>query len=177
MSDAGDKDGDDQAHGDPMRDTLARMYDAHGPWMYRYGLMLLADHGLAEDVVQQVFVKLVRRTGDPADIASPNGYLRRAVRNECYRLIARRQRTAGEVEQSRPVVESVSPGDQAESAEVLDAALRVLPAEQREVIHLKVYEDMTFAQIGELLSISPNTAASRYRYAIEKLQRLLEEDR
>ena len=175
MSGAGDKDGDDQARGDPMRDTLAKMYDAHGPWMYRYGLMLLADHGLAEDVVQQVFVKLVRRTDDPADIASPNGYLRRAVRNECYRLIAQRRRPTGPVEPERTVVESVGPGDQAESAELLDTALRALPAEQREVIHLKIYEDMTFAQIGELLNISPNTAASRYRYAIEKLQRLLDE--
>jgi RNA polymerase sigma-70 factor (ECF subfamily) len=52
--------------------------------------------------------------------------------------------------------------------------LRTLPPEQREVLHLKVYEQMTFAQIATALNIPPNTAASRYRYAMDKLRKALD---
>ena len=48
-----------------------------------------------------------------------------------------------------------------------------LPEEQRSVLHLKLWEDLTFSQIGETLEISPQTAASRYRYALDKLRDLL----
>jgi RNA polymerase sigma-70 factor (ECF subfamily) len=49
-----------------------------------------------------------------------------------------------------------------------------LPSEQSEVVILKHWEDLTFAEIAEVLGISQNTVASRYRYAMEKLQRALE---
>jgi len=54
--------------------------------------------------------------------------------------------------------------------EQLNAALNGLPVDQREVVVLKTYEDMTFKQIAKLLNISANTAASRYRYALEKMK-------
>ena len=53
------------------------------------------------------------------------------------------------------------------------AALAELPEEQRAVVHLKIWEDLTFAEIAEALGISANTAASRYRYALDKLEGLL----
>jgi RNA polymerase sigma-70 factor (ECF subfamily) len=55
----------------------------------------------------------------------------------------------------------------------IEAALRALPAEQREVVHLKIYDGMTFQAIADRLEIPLNTAASRYRYAIDKLRELL----
>lgn len=51
-----------------------------------------------------------------------------------------------------------------------------LPVEQREVIALKVWEEMTFAQIAAIVKASPNTVASRYRYGIEKLRGWLQEE-
>ena len=58
--------------------------------------------------------------------------------------------------------------------ERLERALRALPPEQREVIALKIDGELTFAQIARVLDISVNTAASRYRYALEKLRSTLE---
>ena len=52
-------------------------------------------------------------------------------------------------------------------------ALGALPVEQREVISLKIDGELTFAQIAKVLEVSPHTAASRYRYALEKLRRSL----
>ena len=53
------------------------------------------------------------------------------------------------------------------------SALTTLPPEQAEVVVLKIWEELTFAQIGHILDISPNTVASRYQYAIAKLTRRL----
>ena len=55
----------------------------------------------------------------------------------------------------------------------LAAALGELPADQRAVVHLKLWEGLTFEQIAELLGIPLNTAASRYRYGIDKLRERL----
>jgi RNA polymerase sigma-70 factor (ECF subfamily) len=55
----------------------------------------------------------------------------------------------------------------------LQAALASLPRPQREVIVMKIYRQKTFLEISRLLGISQNTAASRYRYGMEKLRTLL----
>ena len=52
----------------------------------------------------------------------------------------------------------------------LDSSLDTLPSEQKAVVLLKVWEEMTFAEIAQALDISANTAASRYRYALDKLR-------
>jgi RNA polymerase sigma-70 factor (ECF subfamily) len=57
--------------------------------------------------------------------------------------------------------------------EALSDALKELPPEQRAVAHLKLWEGRTFEDIGKALGIPANTAASRYRYAIDKLRRQL----
>ncbi len=51
--------------------------------------------------------------------------------------------------------------------------LEALPAEQREVIVLKIWHDYTFETIGQLLELSPNTVAGRYRYGLQKIRAVL----
>jgi RNA polymerase sigma factor (sigma-70 family) len=65
-----------------------------------------------------------------------------------------------------------SPDEQA-FRDAVSTAISVLPEEQRAVVHLKIWEDQTFAEIAETLGIPANTAASRYRYALDKLEGLL----
>ena len=55
----------------------------------------------------------------------------------------------------------------------MNAALGELPSEQRAVVHLKLWEGLTFEQIAESLGIPMNTAASRYRYGLDKLRQRL----
>jgi RNA polymerase sigma-70 factor (ECF subfamily) len=57
----------------------------------------------------------------------------------------------------------------------LDRALASLPSEQRDVLALKLDAGLTFEEIAAALAMSPNTAASRYRYALEKLRAFLKE--
>ncbi len=92
------------------------------------------------------------------------------VRNEALLIARRKQRSivAGDLSD----LTTHCPVDEAEREEshrAVWSALRTLPPEQAEVVVLKIWEELTFAQIGEVLQISPNTAASRYQYAMAKL--------
>ena len=145
------------------------LYDAFGPALFRYALMLLARREAAEDVIQQVFVALLDRgTGH---ITDPQTYLRAAVRNACYsQLRAGRVRApavgSDEILEARPDSVPLS----AEDRLALEAGILALPAEQREVIHLHVFEGLTFKEVAAATGETPNTAASRYRYALGKLR-------
>ena len=86
----------EQPAGPSPREQLAAAYDRYVPGLYRYGLMILADPSAAQDAVHQAFVKLAARGEGISQIASCNGYLRTAVRNECYRIL-RQHKEAGKM--------------------------------------------------------------------------------
>ena len=153
--------------GNAWSGRIGGLYDRLGGALYRYALMILADPAGAADVVQQVFVGLLGHRG--AEIESEDRYLYRAVRNECYSALRRRRRDF--VVDQPALLEAVAPsGIDPEERLTLERSIRDLSAEQREVLHLKVYEGLTFHEIADQLDESINTVASRYRYAIEKLR-------
>jgi RNA polymerase sigma-70 factor (ECF subfamily) len=152
---------------------LADLYDRFAGTLFRHAAMILADRAAAADAVHNVFVKLAK-TGVGSEI-EPVAYLRRAVRNECYSAMRTRRRDIV-VAVDAQLLELVEGGaDRPAERLAVEQALQQLPAEQREVVHLKVWEGMTFQEIGELTGESLNTAASRYRYAMEKLRAILTE--
>ena len=132
--------------------------------------MILANRQDAEDAVQQVFTRLLR-TRDFVQPDAVDSYLRRAVRNECFSTLRQRQRST-DVSGGALLEPVVATGDPDERM-ALESALRDLPPDQREVVHLKVFEGRTFQEIADLTSESINTVASRWRYAMEKLRATL----
>ena len=159
--------GDDEADAD-----VARLYDLYAAELYRYAVIVLTDRALAEDAVQQVFSKLLSSNAVRA-IELPDHYLRRAVRNECYTLLARRA-SPNSGEPGRPLIEPVASAVDHDERIAIECALRALPVDQREVLTLKVYEGLTFREIAELTETPLNTVASRYRYAIDKMRAALD---
>ena len=150
----------------PDEEWIGRLYDRYGAALYRYAVMVLADPAGAADVVQTVFVALLRGRATPE---FDERYLRRAVRNECFSALRRRRRDV--LASAGPILETVSAeSDRPEERLALEQALRELPPEQREAVHLKVFEGMTFQEIADVTGESINTVASRYRYGIEKLR-------
>ena len=146
-----------------------RLYDELGAGLYRYAVMLLADADAAEDAIQQVFAALLRHQGS---IDNETHYLRRAVRNECYSMLRGRVRRKEEPE--RPLLGPVaSEGVNQAERLALESAIRQLPPEQREVVHLHVFEGWTFQEVANLCGESLNTVASRYRYALARLREAL----
>ena len=150
----------------PSGEWIGQLYDRYGAELYRYAVMVLADSEVASDVVQTVFLSLLRQWRRPD---CDERYLRRAVRNECFSALRKRGRDV--LASASPVLESVDPRvERTDERLALEQALRQLPPEQREVVHLKVYEGMTFQEIADLTDESINTIASRYRYAIDRLR-------
>jgi RNA polymerase sigma-70 factor (ECF subfamily) len=150
---------------------IGRAYDRHGAGLFRYALMLLGDTAGAADVVQQVFLALVRNSRGAEGVDHEDRYLRRAVRNECFSALRRRRREPAGAGGDSPLVESIaSTHDDPELRAVIDQALRALPQDQREVVHPKVFEGRTFQEIADLSDESINTIASRYRCALDKLR-------
>jgi RNA polymerase sigma-70 factor (ECF subfamily) len=146
---------------------IGQAYDAHARRLYRYALMLLRDPAAAADAVQQVFVALMRQR---RTIDALERYLTRAVRNECFSTTRQEQRSRLEPAMLEPIDPA---SDDPEQRAVIAQALDALPLEQRETVHLKVFEGMTFQEIADLSGESINTIASRYRYAMDKLRAML----
>ncbi len=127
----------------------------------------------ADDVLQEAFVRFWKHQrhlpGDPNALVVTS--IRRAaldLHRRSDRRALREQAVAADAEVFAAFEPEADPRLQA-----LARSLPSLPAEQREVVVLKVWGDLTFEQIGEQLAISPNTAASRWRYAMEALRRLV----
>jgi RNA polymerase sigma-70 factor (ECF subfamily) len=153
--------------------ALELAYDNHGAELYRYALVILADHAGAEDAVQQAFMKTMKLKNKTAAITSYIGYLRTAVRNECYSIIRKQKRVDNIIESlpARPILQAIDKKDDLKDEhKKLEAAIAALPPEQREILHMKFFENKTFAEIAKITNLSANTAASRYRYAMEKLK-------
>jgi RNA polymerase sigma-70 factor, ECF subfamily len=141
------------------------LYEAQAAALILYGRALGLSHSEAEDVLQETFVALLKLTGAPEN---PSHYCVRSFRNRAlnYRRSLWRRLTR-ELESHR-WFESRSSETAAERKAM--RCLEQLPPEQREVIVLKIWHDHTFEVIGELLELSPNTVAGRYRYGLQKLR-------
>jgi RNA polymerase sigma-70 factor, ECF subfamily len=141
------------------------LYRVKAAELILYGRALGLSHGEAEDVVQETFMALIRLP-QPPDV--PEHYCVRSFRNRA--LNYRRglwRRVTREFESVR-WFERAPTETPAERAVM--RGLASLPREQREVIVLKIWHKHTFQEIGELLEISPNTAAGRYRYGLQRLR-------
>jgi RNA polymerase sigma-70 factor (ECF subfamily) len=151
-----------------------RLYDEFGASLFRYALMILADRESAEDAVHQVFAALVLQGDRRLD--QPGHYLRRAVRNACYSALRARTSSLRRTEPGSDALLESIPGTTGVSEEMrlaMEAAIRDLPPDQREVLHLHAFEGRTFREVADITSAPLNTVASRYRYAIERLRTVL----
>lgn len=150
--------------------ALSGLYDLTAQRLVRYAATITRNQHDAEDALQAALVRVAAEPGLLLRADQPWAYLLRMVRNESLLIIRRRQRwsLAGTLSDLLTRC-SVDESDLEDTHRTVWAAIRTLPTEQSEVVVLKIWETMTFAQIAEVLDVSPSTVASRYRYAIEKL--------
>jgi RNA polymerase sigma-70 factor, ECF subfamily len=156
--------------GDPQPNWCEALYHAKAAELLLYGRALGLSHGEAEDVLHETFLALMRRSEPPVQ---PDHYCVRSFRNRVLnyrRGLWRRLAREWEAQRWFECAGSESPMERTAMR-----ALAVLPRAQREVIVLKIWHQYTFEEIGDLLEISPNTAAGRYRYGLQKLKLSLKE--
>jgi RNA polymerase sigma-70 factor (ECF subfamily) len=147
------------------RGEVERLYEAHGRVLLAYACSLVRNVPAAEDILHQVFARLLR---EPVVIDGPPlPYLCRAVRNTVLndRRSRARESALGEDEHWLE-----APPGMVDSVLAVEQAMATLPSEQREVVVLHIWGGLTFQEVAGVLAIPANTAASRYRYALSKLR-------
>ena len=151
-------------------DAFTTLYDRYGNRLFFYVRTLLGTADAAEDVVQEAFVRLLRvEPSGPEVPLAP--YLFTVARNLAVDAL-RRDGVREKLQAS-----AAAPGSFPESESEFGELLESLPAEQREVVFLKIHTGLTFAEIADVTGLKLPTVASRYRYALEKLSGILAEER
>lgn len=152
--------------------ALGELFDVVGPRSVRFALTFTRHQQDAEDALQAAMVRVALNPKLLAEAWHPWAYFLRIVRNEALKITQKKRADQWVSLVTEAWVASEEPNGDAR--QLVRAAVQKLPASQSEVVVLKIWEGMTFAEIGEVLGESPNTAASRYRYALQKLTQYLQ---
>jgi len=156
---------------------LRRLYDEHAQPLFAFLLNLTRDEADTRDLLQEIFIKLARNPDLLAGVRDERAFLIRLAHNAAIDLMRRRGTRDKTREQfaaeTFSLFASGADPDENTFRIALAEALGELPPEQRAVVHLKLWSGLTFEQIASALDIPPNTAASRYRYGLDKLRERL----
>ena len=159
-----------QAEGARDRGRLAELYLRHGDETVRLAYLLTGDQALAEDLVQEAFVRLAGRFVDLRNPDAFPAYLRKTVVNLTRMHYRRRRLERAYLDRQRrePPPDSADP-DVDTRQHVKQALLRLTPR-QRAALVLRFYEDLPEAQIAEILGCRPGTVKSLLARGLEALR-------
>jgi RNA polymerase sigma-70 factor (ECF subfamily) len=158
----------------PRATEIERLYDEHAQPLFAFLLNFTRDEADTRDLLQEIFVKLAREPKLLDGIRDERAFLIRLAHNAAIDLMRRRctrdKTKENFAAEKISLFAPASDPDEKIFREELAIALGELPAEQRAVVHLKLWSELTFEEIAAVQDISPNTAASRYRYGLDKLR-------
>lgn len=180
----------DLSFSDLSRSAWREWLGEHGSRMLLFARNQTRSAEDAEDVFQDALVKLARKVADgtfDGGEESWKPYLYTAIRRLSIDLGRKNDRRSKREERSEadrrgqngglsdPWFDTDSSNDETRS--LLEDGLKKLPQKFSEVIIMKIWGERTFAEIGEILDVSLNTVASRYRYGLERLRKGLASSR
>jgi len=157
-----------------MSPDFERLYAEHAQALFAFLLNSTRNEADTRDALQEIFIKLAQHPELLEGVRRERAYLLRLGHNLVIDLIRRQTTRVKKHEElaadaANVFAPSPDPDEQA-FRQALFAALGELPPEQRVVVHLKLWEHQTFEGIADILDIPLNTAASRYRYGLDKLR-------
>ena len=155
----------------PERNTIiGRWAELYGADLYRFARFRLGSVADAEDAVQDLFVRLATSSSDLGSVASPRSFLIRSLRNLCIDRLKRRTLSLTSLTEKMDIVQENEAENEVERIKLF---MRQLPEEQAEVISMRTAQNLSFAEIAEILDIPTTTVKSRFAYGIDKLRKML----
>ncbi len=156
--------------------------------MYTTIYMLVKDHYLAEDIFQESFLKIIRtiQSGNYSEQGKFLPWALRVAHNLCMDHFRRvRQHTPVTTADGREIIELLplahSNGaeriEQRQTHQSVRELIQQLPEEQREVVSLRIYGELSFKEIASLTEVSINTALGRMRYGLINLRKMIQEQK
>lgn len=140
--------------------------------LFRFAFIRVGVREVAEDMVQEVFIKFYRATERGTKVSNIENYLLNSMSHSCIDYYRRKKHEELSLEDIEDVPNEREQ-DITEEFNRISKMLEDLPYEQAEILRLKCYDGLTFLQISELLDVPEATAKSRYRYAIQHIKNKL----
>ncbi|TWU45102.1 ECF RNA polymerase sigma factor SigL [Novipirellula aureliae] len=159
---------------DDEQSAWAELYDATANSLFHYVTVLAGDRDASAEILQEVFVRLFRHRDRLRNVDDLNAFVFAVTRNETNRWLSQKSRRPKSMELGEHLDRQAT-DSYAEDTELLQLTLQKLSAEDREIIHLKIYSELTFSQIADVLELPIGTCASRYRRTISKLRSSIQE--
>jgi RNA polymerase sigma factor (sigma-70 family) len=158
--------------------ALRRIYEKYRLYLLRLAVALLHDTTIAEDIVHDVFIRFARSAEKLRINGNLKSYLRICVINSVHNKNRANQiRSCVELSETDLIISEQDRPDQwiilKEDSLRLNNALSQIPSDQREVVVLHLHGNMTFREIAKLHVISEKTVQSKYRYGLDKLRSIL----
>ena len=155
---------------DEQIEELERCMTAELEVLHRYACYRLGDKSLAEDVIQELYLKL--RTKCVGEIRNMKHYVFRTLANQCtQRLRERRKINFVDITELKDLGHNdLQPSSFEQEQMLINRLLDTLPEEQSEVIRLHLHAGCNFQEVADIMQIPLPTAKSRYRYGIEHIR-------
>lgn len=155
-------------------DMMVRLH--HRP-VYNMAYRFMADHGGADDVTQDTFLKAFHAIGSFRGESSLKSWLLRIASNTAKNALrSRNLRPMVDVEDT-PLAWNHTDYQRLEkmqTGEILKAAIERLPPKQKQALELRIYEDLAFKEIAEIMDAPFDTAKANFRHALINLKKVLE---
>ena len=151
---------------------LERLIVKEQDMLFRFAYMRVGSRADAEDIVQDVFLKFFRSSEGLGSVRNVKHYLIRSISNACRDFHRRKQ---DNLPLEKADMEIVSDDDLKMHEEYLRITelAGTLPQEQKEILYMKCIDGLKFREIADILEIPQATVKSRYRYAIQDIQKQL----
>jgi RNA polymerase sigma-70 factor (sigma-E family) len=153
-------------------DRIAVLYAEHAPGALRFAFLLTGEQDLAEDLIQEAFVRVIGRFGDLRSADAFPAYLRRTIVNLSYGTFRRRRVERAYLSRERRSVSASlgSPDDTVSEREELWSRVHRLPARQRAALVLRYYEDLSEKQTAAAMGCSLRTVKSLVNRGLANLR-------
>jgi RNA polymerase sigma factor (sigma-70 family) len=153
--------------------AFVELYDSCADRLHHYVALRVGSREGAADVVQSAFLRAVKSRRHFRDVENPVAYMFQIARNEAARA-TKRGRSVKQALSGNALFDSTgSSCGQSDDAEVAAAALARLDAEDRELVELKIFGELTFRAIADVTGLPQSTVATKYRRALESLREWL----
>lgn len=154
---------------------IFQMLEAEKEKLFQYASYRLHNISDVEDVLQNLYVKILENPGQFNDIANKRAYIYRIICNECNDVLRRKANFDSLNNDSIASFDraSLQPESFEEEFRMVNRLLGILPEEQSEAIRLKHHSNLSFQEIADIMDVPLPTAKARYRYGIEKIRNSL----
>jgi RNA polymerase sigma-70 factor (ECF subfamily) len=170
------------------KDAISQLIELHRKKVFDYVLMMVKDGDIADDIVQETFIKVVRFIDERryTDNGRFLSWVMRIAHNQVIDYFRQNKHEnkitesdagfdlLGTVKFSNKTIEDDIVADQIK--EDVRRLIEHLPDEQREVVKMRYYEDLSFKEIADQTGVSINTALGRMRYALINLRKMIKEN-